>query len=361
MGMHKEHAFLCSIYLSPPPTHAHKPNSISNLKVDNPRARGKRRGFTQPPRATRSQPESIRRGISPTTHFLGKKPGWAGSSGFRVGSGSTRFCGLKTCFWRVQRVPMGPTSRFEKFFWKKIPVEKGETPKKNPIVFFRHWTYFAGKWNFFSQLTIIFFGELRDVCFFSLPPACFFHALLFSPALNMYKRHMYLAVSSHVLQWCLLCCSICTCKRCCSKRHMYLAVSSHVLQWCLLCCSICTCKRCCSKRHTYLAVSSPSSCHTHTHSSSHTHTTFFIPLFVCLFSYLPPWRCTFDMHHSLHLPLSRTHTHSHSHHFICSIYFDRIASNQEFCILYIRQSNKRIIPYIHVDKIMMNRYVYIDR
>ena len=301
MGMHKEHAFLCSIYLSPPPTHAHKPNSISNLKVDNPRARGKRRGFTQPPRATRSQPESIRRGISPTTHFLGKKPGWAGSSGFRVGSGSTRFCGLKTCFWRVQRVPMGPTSRFEKFFWKKIPVEKGETPWKNPIVFFRHWTYFAGKWNFFSQLTIIFFGELRDVCFFSLPPACFFHALLFSPALNMYKRHMYLAVSS------------------------------------------------------------PSSCHTHTHSSSHTHTTFFIPLFVCLFSYLPPWRCTFDMHHSLHLPLSRTHTHSHSHHFICSIYFDRIASNQEFCILYIRQSHKRIIPYIHVDKIMMNRYVYIDR
>jgi len=299
--MHKQHAFHCSNYLSPPRTHTHKRNSISNVKVDNPRARGKRRGFTQRQRATRSQPESIYGEASARQPiFWEKNQVEPGVQGLGMAVAQRGFVGSKLVFGVFRGYQWGPWADSRIFFEKKFGSKKGKTLKNIRLFFF-------DMGLIFSQLTIIFFGETRDVC---LRHGMFasFHCLL----------HFFLMPCCFPPPW------ICTHITCISLFRLPLPA-----------------------KHTLILP--------------RTNTTFYMPLFFCLFSHLPLWTCTFDMHHSLHLPLSRTHTHSQSHHFICSIYFDRIASNQEFFILYIHQSNKKIILYIHVDRIMIYRYVYIDR
>jgi len=102
-------------------------------------ARGKLRA-PEPPRVTRSQPEPIRT-VKPAEHYLFSiflqlsrlNPSFIFFGGLAVtgGNGSTRSCGLKTCFRRFDRVPMGPmSSRFVKFFRHTI-WEKNLNKNKN--------------------------------------------------------------------------------------------------------------------------------------------------------------------------------------------------------------------------------------
>jgi len=96
-----------------------------------PRARGNGGASAlEPPRATRIQRELIRTGIITKIQKKIGKPGL--SRGAR--SVSTRFCGLKSCFLSVQKVPMETKDdsrkvELEKKNWKKKLVWKKNEKK----------------------------------------------------------------------------------------------------------------------------------------------------------------------------------------------------------------------------------------